>query len=445
MNDDTIAAIASAPVSSAIGIIRVSGNEVLPIMSTLFNIDTNSIKSRYMYTKNLIDPSTSKLIDNCCFTYFKGPNSYTGNDTLEIFCHGSTFICQKILTVITSLKNCRQAKNGEFTQQAFVNGKIDLAKAESILDIIESNSEKSHQIALDQYKGAVYKQLQETREELMVNLQELEASLEFPDDVGSINVEHIKVSLMNRLKKLKKIKENSDYGQKIKGGIRFLIIGKPNVGKSSLMNCISGEERSIVSNEAGTTRDYLDMSFEYNGILITIIDTAGIRDTSNEIETLGINKIKELSKIVDGYIFVQDINDTGKADIPDFIDDKKPILNVINKVDLSSNKLKLDGVIYTSCLSKIGINQLKNQLINSIIKLDNFESELILCNTRQIASLNETLECISNAMTLLTNNLTLDVICIEIRDAIHQLSNILGEDFTEELLDGIFSKFCIGK
>ena len=131
--------------------------------------------------------------------------------------------------------------------------------------------------------------------------------------------------------------------------------------------------------------------------------------------------------------------------IPDFIDDKKPILNVINKVDLSSNKLKLDGVIYTSCLSKIGINQLKNQLINSIIKLDNFESELILCNTRQIASLNETLECISNAMTLLTNNLTLDVICIEIRDAIHQLSNILGEDFTEELLDGIFSKFCIGK
>ena len=241
------------------------------------------------------------------------------------------------------------------------------------------------------------------------------------------------------------IKKNSDYGQKIKQGIRYLIIGNPNVGKSSLMNCISGENRSIVSNIAGTTRDYIDISIEYKGILITLIDTAGIRSTTNEIETLGIDKIKELSNTVDGYIYVEDINSKDKNTLPSFIQKNKPIINVINKIDTQSNYTLNQNHIYISCKNNIGINTLKDTLISTLIDIDAFESELILCNVRQISSLNEAERYIQNAYKNMKQNKTLDVISIEIRDAINQLSNILGENYTEELLDGIFSKFCIGK
>ena len=445
MIQDTIAAIATPPVAAAIGIVRVSGDQVRTVIQTVFPSLKSFPTPRVMNVASLIDPLSEEIIDECCFAFFEGPRSYTGYDMLEIYCHGSPYICQKVVQIIVAMSGCRLAKNGEFTQQAFVNGKVSLTKAESILDVIESNSQKSHEIALNQYKGAVYNAITSTRDLLMTILQQVEASLEFPDDVGGVDLSSVHTIFQQLLTSLSQISSNSDYGQKVKEGVRYLILGQPNVGKSSLMNCISGENRSIVSNIAGTTRDYIDISIEYKGVLITIIDTAGIRSTDNEIESLGIDKIKELSSQVDGYILVEDVNQTESFELPSFIQSNKPMIRVINKIDTASSSNQNSKYIYTSCKTLDGINHLKQSLVDQFIQLDKFESDMILCNVRQIASLKEAHQCVNRAYSHLQNGATLDVVSIEIRDAIHQLSNILGDDFTEELLDGIFSKFCIGK
>jgi tRNA modification GTPase len=458
MIEDTIVAIATPLVPSAIGIIRVSGPQSKKIVETLFKV--RSTVHRRMTTKTAYDVNNS-VLDDCCFTFYNGPESYTGEDMIEIFCHGSTYIMNEMMQLIASLDDCRVAKNGEFTKRAFLNGKIPLSKAESILDIIESTSKDSHCIALAQYKGHVYQLITTCRKDIMVILEHIEASLEFPDDVGNVNFDEINGPLTQILNELHRIIEVSDYGLVLKKGLRYLIVGAPNVGKSSIMNMLCGEDRSIVNASEGTTRDYIDVCIQYNGMPITLIDTAGIRNTEDAIEKIGIEKIKELSNDVDGYIFVED--NSGPFFPPPFIIENKPIIRVINKVDLfkKSSELppKLDAVqsnlnhislsaspkVFTSCLTGEGFTDLKEKMTSLFIEPSKYAPERMLCNLRQISALKTAYAFAKKAQTNLENSTTLDIVSIDLRASIEALSDIMGDHFTESLLDGIFSKFCIGK
>ncbi|MEK9727831.1 MAG: tRNA uridine-5-carboxymethylaminomethyl(34) synthesis GTPase MnmE [Candidatus Margulisiibacteriota bacterium] len=444
---DTIAAIATPPVPSAIGIIRVSGSSVGLVVQQLFKLQPHKIKPREMVTRYIYS-SDGKPLDECCFVMYEGPRSYTGEDVLEIFTHGSIYILNQVIQEICKLDDCRLAKNGEFTQRAFLNGKLSLSKAESIIDIIESNSETSHEIALNQYQGHVYKTIRTFRTELITILEKIEASLEFPDEVGAIQETNVLNELNTIHSELSKIIYNSDYGVLMKKGLKLLIIGAPNVGKSSLLNCLSGENRSIISNIPGTTRDYIDITIEYKGMLINLIDTAGIRETSNEVESMGINKITDLSTSADGFIHVKDATDILDSPLPSEIDTSKPIITVYNKIDQltsDSTSKKTPNSYNISCKTKAGIQDLKDALLASFFNKKAFEPAQMLSNIRQITALKRTNILINQAINNIRNHQTLDIIAIDIREAIHHASNIFGEDFTEELLDGIFENFCIGK
>lgn len=442
---DTIVAIATPMVPSAIGIVRVSGPGVASIIDNVFRDDASTLMPRQMRTRSAYLPN-GKMLDDCCYVYYKGPHSFTGEDVLEIFCHGSTYILSMLVRLIAAQSQCRLSKNGEFTKRAFLNGKLSLSKAESILDIIESDSEASHAIAMNQFKGKVYDTISHLRDALMTMLQAIEASLEFPDDVGGIQSETLIADCDSVLRTLQPIITASDYGRLIKKGVTYLIIGDPNVGKSSLLNALSGESRSIVSDVAGTTRDYIDISVEYDGVLMTLIDTAGIRSTDNDLERLGIEKIKALSDRCDGYIILNDATASSVFTMPDFLDPHKPMVHVVNKVDLTqhSSGFEYDG-IPVSCHTGEGLTQLKQALVAALIDASVMESDQILCNLRQISSLNAAFNYITLVKTHLEAQTTLDIVSIDLRDAIGQLSDIVGSDVTEELLDGIFSKFCIGK
>jgi tRNA modification GTPase len=445
MVHDTIAAIATPLVPSAIGIIRVSGPDAPRIMSLMFQCDSSQITPRQMITKTAFK-SDGKPLDDCCFVFYKGPASYTGEDALEVFCHGSLFILNECLQWIISLPNCRLAKHGEFTQRAFVNGKMNLSKAESVLDIIESNSDVSHDIALSQYEGHVFKTISRIRDHCMTLLQQIEASLEFPDDVGPINDAAVASDCLSLMSDVASIIQASDYGAYVKKGITYLIVGEPNVGKSSLLNVLSGESRSIVSEIAGTTRDYIDISIQYKGVLITLIDTAGIRDTTNAIEQLGIDSIKALSTSCDGVLVMDDCQTPGQPPLPDFINADKPTIFVKNKHDLMPKHMTLsENTIPVSCKTGLGIQALKDTLVTTFIRPEDYQPKQMLCNMRQIGALRAASFHIDQANHALANGATLDVISIELRDAVNRLSDILGDHVTEELLDGIFAKFCIGK
>ncbi len=440
-NSTTIAAIATPLIPSAIGIIRVSGPNTVDIIAQLFK--ETSVTHRKMVTQKAYD-NDQNILDECCYTYYKAPHSYTGEDVLEIFCHGSVYILKQFIQIITSHPDCQLAKNGEFTQRAFLNGKIPLSKAESILDIIESNSEASHNIALNQYTGQVYQTISTCREALMNMLQQVEASLEFPDDVGNIKSHDALTQSSKIIDQLTPVITASDYGALIKKGLTYLIIGEPNVGKSSILNALSGESRSIVSDTAGTTRDYIDLCIEYKGILITLIDTAGIRETESTIEKMGIEKIKELSRSADGYILINDATNQTEFNWPSFLDKNKPIITVINKIDQKKPRPE-ESMIQTSCQTGEGLRALKNALVSTFIDPSQYDPNHMLCNFRQISALNQAFSLIKSAHNHIQSNTTLDIVCIDLREAIDNLSDIMGDTFTEELLDGIFSKFCIGK
>ena len=452
MKNDTIIALATAPLPSAIGIIRISGPKTLELIEATFNVSKSEIKPRYNEYRSFHHPETDALIDDCCFTYFKDQASYTGESSCEIYCHGSMYIIKTIIDILTSFPDCRLAKHGEFTERAFINGKINLTKAESIIDLIESKDEQSHQIALSQYQGSIYKKIIQYRTILMEILQEIEASLEFPDEVGSINSNSISKRITDILSAMQTIIATSDYGQSIKHGLSFLIIGEPNVGKSSLLNCLSGNERSIVSNEAGTTRDYIDITIEYNGIQITFIDTAGLRSTQHSIEAIGINKIEDAAKSTHGTILLLDgskpIPTNAQKIIPSFIDPDKPIIETINKMDIlndaNSNRVNQSTVQKISSKENTGIHQLKQACIDQVID-KTIEPDEMLSNIRQISCLKSAFKILQTIETNINDNWSLDIISIDLRNAINNLSELIGDDFTEELLDGIFSRFCIGK
>ena len=464
LKDDTIAAISTAPGVGGIAVIRISGNQSIEIVSSIFKANKKDVEiktaSAYQAIYGTIYECEEE-IDKVVVTLFRAPHSFTGEDVVEISCHGSIYIQQRILSLLIN-KGCRLATAGEFTQRAFFNGKMDLSQAEAVADLINSQTKAAHSVALNQMKGTFSNKLSLLREKLLhlVSLLELELDfgdheeLEFADRKELIQ---ISTELYNEIKKLT---SSFSTGNAIKNGIPVSIIGNTNVGKSTLLNHLIGEEKAIVSDIPGTTRDIIEDVVNINGISFRFIDTAGIRSTSDTIEKIGIersynaiNHSQIVIWVIDGSNYeIEKINDIKQY----LLDSGKIIITVINKIDIATQqqldtiKLHLSDTLNNILL----ISAKKEQYIEELTKLlyekagisEDINNDIIVNNVRHYEALQHSLESIERIIEGLNNNIPSDFIAQDARETIHYLSEITGGEITTpEVLSNIFSKFCIGK
>ena len=442
-NQDTICAIATGGGTSAIAIIRISGKKSFDTIKQIFDKKINSIKSHTIIFGNIKEKN--KIVDEVLISFFVGPNSYTGEDTVEISCHGSKFIQNKIIQLLIA-HGIRPAEPGEFTMRAFINKKLDLSQAESVADLISSENKIAHQTYINQLKGGFSKKINKLREELVNFASLIELELDFSEEDVEFASRKKLIALLKNLKdEISFLISSYIDGNIFKEGIVVTILGQPNSGKSTLLNCILNEEKAITSDIAGTTRDLIEDSISIDGLTFRFTDTAGLRETKNEIENQGINKAIEKSKksniiinLVDATKDVaQQINYLKK------ITKNKDSIFVLNKTDLKRVENK-DCMIFISAKNNIGIDLLKEELLNICEKYRYTDSNVVLTNTRHLNELNECLKEI-NIVIENINKLSSDLISVNIRKALDHLGNITGEITTDNLLGNIFSNFCIGK
>jgi tRNA modification GTPase len=424
---DTIIALATPSGTGAIGVIRVSGNNAIKLVSPFFksvrNKDLSKQKTHTIHLGHIIEDD--KILDEVLVSVFKGPNSYTGEDIVEISCHGSPYIQQQVIQLF--LRNgCRTADAGEFTLRAFLNGKLDLSQAEAVADLIASDNEASHKIAMQQMRGGFSNEIQKLRQELLDFASLIELELDFSEeDVEFANRSQFKALLANIEMVLKRLIDSFAIGNVIKSGIPVAIVGEPNVGKSTLLNAILNEERALVSEIAGTTRDTIEDEITINGIGFRFIDTAGIRDTDDIVEGMGIqrtfDKIEKSNVVL--YIF----------DAQKFTLDGNLFKNEIAQMHPLSAK------------QNIGIEELKVKLLSLVNTGALKNGETIITNSRHYDSLLKALEEIKKVQFGITNNTPSDLMAIDIRQAIHYFGEITGEISLDDLLGNIFANFCIGK
>lgn len=464
MNDvDTICAIATPNGIGAISVIRVSGKKSFEIIDGIF---TSKSKKKIFQTKThtlhfgtLQDKE--ELIDEVLISVFKNPTSYTGEDSIEISCHSSPYIIQKILQLLIK-KGARLANAGEFTQRAFLNGKLDLIQAESVADLIASNSEASHRIAINQMKGNFSKDLYEIREKLISFTALIELELDFSEeDVEFANREQL-IILLNELEiRTSKLVQSFKLGNAIKNGVPVAIVGRPNAGKSTLLNALLNEERAIVSKIAGTTRDTIEEVYNVNGISFRFIDTAGIRATTDEIESLGIEKSFKKAKSAEIIVYLFDSKTTTKRDILDDIkvlensnahlivaqnkiDENKKI--TISANDYSSFNFLTISLIDFSAKKKLFLDELKKLLISKILDENYLEANTIVSNVRHIECLTIINKTIPLVLEKLENKTSSELISFELKEILNQIGKLTGKvDIDEDILGTIFGKFCIGK
>ena len=456
MNTDTIAAIATFPGNAGINIIRISGNSALNIAKKIFvkndkkNVD---LKPRYLHYGHIVD-NEGKVIDEVLISYMKSPNTYTKEDIVEINCHGGLISAKKILETVL-LNDCRAAERGEFTKRAFLNGRIDLAQAEAVIDIINSKTDSSHEISVNHLEGRLSREINEVIEEILNLLANIEVNIDFPeydeDEVTINKVKELSERLVNELDRLIK---TADTGKIFKEGIKTVILGKPNVGKSSLMNFLLNENRAIVTEIPGTTRDTIEEYVNIKGVPLRIIDTAGIRDTEDTVEKIGVEKALSKVNEADLIIMVFDSSLALEQDdeyIIDYIKNKKSIY-ISNKTDLP-RKLNLDK--YENIEKElISISVLKNQgleeIINKVNKMFfegsiNISDELIINNVRHKNLLIKAKSSLQEVLNSIENQMTIDFIEIDLKQAMENLGLIIGKTVSDDLIDKIFNEFCIGK
>lgn len=463
--NDSIVALATPSGAGAIAIVRISGNEAITIGNSVFKSIKNknllNQKTHTLHLGHIVDDN--KTLDEVLVSIFKGPNSYTGENTIEISCHGSTYIQQQIIQLLLR-KGCRMANPGEFTLRAFLNGKLDLSQAEAVADLISSDNEASHQIAMQQMRGGFSNEIAKLREELLNFASLIELELDFAEEDVEFADRTQFHELLNRIEfVLKRLIDSFAVGNVIKNGIPVAIVGEPNVGKSTLLNALLNEERAIVSEIAGTTRDTIEDELVIGGIGFRFIDTAGIRETQDVVESIGIKKTFEkieqaqvviflfdgLKFQVSGFDYITEIEKV-KNKYP-----LKPILVVVNKIDLlneneiySINKqletlnLKL---LKISAKNNIGVDELKNQLLSFVNTGALRNNETIVTNTRHYDSLLKALNEIQNVKYGLETNLSSDLMALDIREALYHFGTITGQVTNDELLGNIFANFCIGK
>ena len=456
---DTICAIATPIGEGGIAIIRISGDKALEIASKIFvaknKQDIKNMKSYTMRYGNIIEYSTGEMIDDVILSYMKNPRSYTGEDVIEVNCHGGVVATNKVLEEIVKA-GARLAEPGEFTKRAFLNGKLDLSQAEAIMDLIKAKTDLSMKSALMQSKGALSKEINELRKYLLNVLALIEYAVDFTEDdedvVDDNLINQVKDGIGKTINKINVLLKSADEGKIIRDGLNIVIVGKPNVGKSSLLNALLRQKRAIVTDIPGTTRDIIEEYINLDGIPIRITDTAGIRDTDDTVEKIGVEKSKEKIEEADLIILMLDTSrdiDYEDEQIIEAVKDKKYV-SLLNKVDLE-RKLPLDIIesldnkIEISAKTGVGIDELKEMIKNLFFdgKIDS--ESLIVSNTRHKQALYRALENCEIALSRVNNNEFLDLISIYITASMKSLGEITGDELEEDLLNKIFSEFCVGK
>jgi tRNA modification GTPase len=449
--NDTIAAIATPPGIGAIGVLRISGDNAFPVVQKIFpsknlaELPANTLHVGYLKEGN-------NVLDEVVISLFKKPASYTGEDVIEISCHGSPFVQQQVLDALI-LNGARLAKAGEFTQRAFLNKKLDLTQAESVADLIASNTKASQNAALKNMRGGFSNVLLELREELIKFSSLIELELDFSEeDVEFADRNQFSLLIKNIDETVANLLESFKLGNVIKNGVSVAISGKPNAGKSTLLNTLLNENRAIVSEIAGTTRDTIEEVININGILFRLIDTAGIREHSQDvIENMGVLRSKEKIKFADIVLYLFDVNEMNADELSETIHELKKqnpnVIAIANKADLFIKGFhhKFMNEIFISAKEQTGIEEVKNMLFAMAGGAGINNENIIITNARHYAALQEISQSLKEIMTGIANHISGDLLSVDINRCLHYLGGITGEITNEDRLDYIFSKFCIGK
>ena len=449
MNNDTICALATPP-GGAISIIRVSGPNAIPITDNIFSESLKDAKGYSLHFGQIMDMD-GKELDEVLVSVFRAPHSYTGEDSTEISCHGSSYIVQSLLESLI-WSGARQAEPGEYTMRAFLNGKLDLSQAEAVADLIASSTQATHQMAMNQMRGRFSKELEELREQLLHLTSLLELELDFNDQDVEFAGRGELSELMDRVgKHIKKLADSFQIGNAIKNGIPVAIIGAPNVGKSTLLNALVGEERAIVSNIQGTTRDLIEDTTQIGGITFRFIDTAGIRKTQNKLERMGIERSIQAAEKAKIILLLTESN-VPFPDI-DFREDQV-VLQVISKCDLTLpstsylyHRQPTGRLFHVSAASGAGMDLLRDALVREASMPTNLDdSHSVVTNVRHFNALKQALKALNRAKQALKEQLPTDLIAEDLRQCLHHLGEITGSEITsDDVLHTIFSSFCVGK
>ena len=458
--EDTIAAIATAvsPGQGSIAVIRISGCSAIETSKNIVQIpgmhNWNTHKILYGH---ITEANNQKYIDEVLILIMKGPRSFTGEDVVEIHCHGGIIAVQKILERVLESPNVRRAEPGEFSQRAVLNGRLSLSQAESISELVSARSRKAAELAMNGIEGNIQTQIQSIRQRLLEQLTEIEARIDFEEDLPNLEEESVKNEILTIRKNINELIDNAKIGSWIRSGLKVALIGKPNVGKSSLMNRLSKKEKAIVTELPGTTRDLLESEVILEGIPVTFIDTAGIRETENIIEKIGISRTQKALNQTDLIIFIYDYSNGWTNEDESILKEMPtsiPLLIVGNKSDLKdknfleqnvkNKKLKTENLVVISAKTGQG----ESDLINALLKLcgsSQIHGLDIALNERQLDLAKSAMESLENIDKVFDEKLPWDFWTIDLREAINYLGELTGDDLTESLLDNIFSKFCIGK
>ena len=447
--NDTIAAISTTTGIGAISIIRLSGPESLEIASKVFTKDLTKVETHtihYGYIKN-----NNEKIDEVLVSVMKAPKTFTKEDIVEINCHGGIATTNKVLEILLN-NGARLAEPGEFTKRAFLNGRIDLLEAEATMDLISSKSDKARKMSLNTLTGETSNLIKDLRSDIVGIISNIEVNIDYPEyeDIEVLTSEKILPEIQKFKEKLEKIIKKSQDSKVIKEGIKVGIIGKPNVGKSSLLNSLLEEEKAIVTNVPGTTRDIVEGTIILDNVILNIIDTAGIRESDDIVEKIGIEKSLAIINEADLVIFILNNNEKitrEEKELLEKLKNKKKII-VINKIDLENklDKSILDNYIEISAKENIGIEKIKDE-IKRLFNLGELEASDLtyMSNARSISLLGKSLNNINDAISEINNNSPIDIVEFHLKDAWNNLGEIIGETYTDELLDELFSRFCLGK
>ena len=452
---DTIAAISTPKGEGGIAIIRISGDKSFEILDKIFikknpNADLGFYKLNYGFIKD-----GEKIVDEVMAVRLKAPKSYTCEDIVEINCHGGTLVSEKVLELV--LRNgARHAESGEFTKRAFMNGRIDLSQAEAVMDIIQGKTEKSVSLSLDQLRGDLRDKVNEFKKALLDITAHVNVVLDYPEE--GID-DPLPVELRDNLEKVyeeaNRLIDSYDTGKKIKEGIKTVIVGKPNVGKSTLLNALLREERAIVTHIAGTTRDVIEEIINIKGIPLVLADTAGIRKTDDIVENIGVEKSKQFIEKADLVLLVLDASKELENEDIEVInqikENKKKVIVLLNKIDLNK-KINLEGynlenIVEISAKDNIGIEDMQEKIYSYIVEEDveNSSEKLIITNIRHKTALEKTKDAIKNIFETIDMGLPMDLISVDLKEALDSLSEITGEISSEDILDHVFGNFCVGK
>lgn len=448
---DTILAVATPQGSGAIAIIRLSGGLAIKSVDSIF---FSKKKLEHIDSQQVVFGTIKnghEIIDEVLVSVFRNPKSYTGEDTVEISCHGSSFIIKSIIDLLIH-NGVRLASPGEFTQRAFINGKLDLAQAEAVADLIASESKASHSIALNQMRGGVSNELATLRESLINFTALIELELDFgEEDVEFANRQELNDLVQNLKSKIQNLIESFSYGNAIKNGVPVAIIGYPNAGKSSLLNVLLNEERAIVSDIAGTTRDTIEEVLNIEGINFRFIDTAGLRDSEDVVENIGIERTKQAIEKAEIILHIYDIRDYDLETnaVSPYLEliqkQSKKLLQVANKIDLIESKNSSNQVTQISTKSKLGIEDLKSKMVELLDK-NRFENSVIISNARHLESLKLAMTSLKEVELGMSQNLSGDLLAFHLRNTLKHIGEITGNiDVDRDILGTIFGKFCIGK